>query len=74
MANELTKENYHDQDRIRGREREILDRWSSLLQALDKRRKALMSLNELMAMLRDIDALSSEIASLEVTFECWRSP
>lgn len=67
MAGELTKENYHDQDRIRARERDILDRWAALLQALDKRRKALMSLNELMAMLRDIDALTSEISSLEVS-------
>lgn len=66
MATELTNENYHDSDRIRIRERDILDKWAQLLAALDARRRALMSLSDLMGLLRDIDTLSSEIRDLEV--------
>lgn len=66
MATELSKENYHDADRIRVREREIWDKWTQLLAALESRRVALMSLNDLMSLLRDIDALSSEMKLLEV--------
>lgn len=66
MANELIKESYHDKDRIKIRERDILDKWAQLLDSLDRRHHALMSLNDLMKMLRDIDALSSELNTIEV--------
>lgn len=66
MANELSKENYHDADRIKVREREILEKWSQLLSALEARRVAIVSLNDLMELLRDIDALTSEMRLLEV--------
>uniref|UniRef100_A0A914XIB6 Spectrin alpha chain n=1 Tax=Plectus sambesii TaxID=2011161 RepID=A0A914XIB6_9BILA len=65
MAADLVKEHYHDSDRVRGREREILDKWAQLLHALEQRRKALMSLNDLMTLLRDIDTLSSEFSHIE---------
>lgn len=68
MANELSHEKYHDYERIKMRERNILDKWSQLLAALASRRKALMSLNDLMQLLRDIDTLSSEMRFLEVFF------
>lgn len=68
MAAELTKENYHDSDKIRIRERELLDKWLQLLAALEARRRALLSLCDLMSLLRDIDTLSSEIRVLEVSF------
>ncbi|VDK36903.1 unnamed protein product [Anisakis simplex] len=67
MAGELSKENYHDSDRIRIRERDILDKWAQLLATLEARRRALMSLSDLMGLLRDIDTLSSEIKELEVS-------
>lgn len=70
MAAELSKENYHDSDKIRIRERELLDKWSQLLAALEARRRALLSLSDLMGLLRDIDTLSSEIRVLEVRFSC----
>lgn len=66
MAAELSKENYHDSDKIRMRERELLDKWSQLLATLEARRRALLSLSDLMGLLRDIDTLSSEIRALEV--------
>ncbi len=66
MATELIKEHYHDSDRIRTREREIIDKWNQLLALLEQRRNALMSLNDLMTLLRDIDTLSSELIQLEV--------
>uniref|UniRef100_A0A158QA40 Spectrin beta chain n=1 Tax=Enterobius vermicularis TaxID=51028 RepID=A0A158QA40_ENTVE len=68
MANELSKENYHDADRIKVREREILEKWSQLLSALEARRVAIVSLNDLMELLRDIDALTSEMRLLEPQF------
>ncbi|VDK61916.1 unnamed protein product [Onchocerca ochengi] len=68
MAAELSKENYHDSDKIRIRERELLDKWSQLLAALEARRRALLSLSDLMGLLRDIDTLSSEIRVLEPQF------
>lgn len=73
MAAELSKENYHDSDKIRIRERELLDKWSQLLAALESRRRALLSLSDLMGLLRDIDTLSSEIRALEVSFICYGS-
>lgn len=73
MAAELSKENYHDSDKIRMRERELLDKWSQLLAALEARRRALLSLSDLMGLLRDIDTLSSEIRALEVRFICHES-
>lgn len=66
MAAELTKEKYHESDKIRLRERELLDKWSQLLATLDARRQALLSLSDLMGLLRDIGTLSSEIRMLEV--------
>ncbi len=67
MAAELQKEHYHDGDRVRARERDIQEKWAYLLQALERRRKALMSLNDLMTMLRDIDTLSTEFQLMEVS-------
>lgn len=66
MAAELSKENYHDSDKVRLRERELLDKWSQLLAVVEARRRALLSLSDLMGLLRDIDTLSSEIRMLEV--------
>ncbi|VIO98093.1 probable spectrin beta chain, putative [Brugia malayi] len=68
MAAELSKENYHDSDKIRIRERELLDKWSQLLAALEARRRALLSLSDLMGLLRDIDTLLLEIRALEPQF------
>lgn len=66
MSAELAKNNYHGTDKIQMRERDILDRWTALLQKLENRRRALMALNDLMGMLRDIDTLQTEFQQLEV--------
>ncbi|CAB3398580.1 unnamed protein product [Caenorhabditis bovis] len=65
MCNDLCAEKYHESDRVRSVEREIIDRWTQLLTLLEQRRRALMSLNDLMSLLRDIDTLSSELYTLE---------
>ncbi|CAJ0961940.1 unnamed protein product, partial [Mesorhabditis belari] len=65
MCAELTTENYHEADRIRAREREILEKWAHLLSVLETKRKQIMGLNELMGLLRDIDTLGSELKHLE---------
>lgn len=44
----------------------LLFRWTHLLSLLEERRKALMGLNDLMTLLRDIDTLASELKHLEV--------
>ncbi|MFH4975130.1 hypothetical protein AB6A40_001839 [Gnathostoma spinigerum] len=68
MAADLAKEKYHNSDKIRARDKEILDKWTQLLANLEARRVALMSLNDLMGLLRDIDTLSSEIQRLQPQF------
>ena len=66
MCGDLTKESYHECDKIRARERDIIERWTQLLSLLEQRRSALMNLNDLMNLLRDIDTLSSELRQIEV--------
>ncbi|GMT09275.1 hypothetical protein PFISCL1PPCAC_572, partial [Pristionchus fissidentatus] len=65
MCADLCRENYHESDKIRAREREIIERWTSLLAHLEEKRVALESLNNLMTLLRDLDALSTEMQLLE---------
>ncbi|VDM70912.1 unnamed protein product, partial [Strongylus vulgaris] len=65
MCADLCNERYHESDKIRSRERDIIERWTHLLNLLEQRRKALMGLNDLMSLLRDIDTLASELRQLE---------
>ncbi|KAL6743755.1 hypothetical protein Aduo_016762 [Ancylostoma duodenale] len=65
MCADLCNEKYHESDKIRARERDIIERWTHLLTLLEQRRKALMGLNDLMTLLRDIDTLASELRHLE---------
>ncbi|KAE9418301.1 hypothetical protein Angca_009245, partial [Angiostrongylus cantonensis] len=65
MCTDLCNERYHESDKIRARERDIIERWTQLLSLLEQRRKSLMSLNDLMTLLRDIDTLASELKHLE---------
>ncbi|XGW05367.1 hypothetical protein V3C99_016045 [Haemonchus contortus] len=65
MCADLCNERYHESDKIRARERDIIERWTHLLSLLEQRRKALMGLNDLMTLLRDIDTLASELKHLE---------
>ncbi|GMS78986.1 hypothetical protein PENTCL1PPCAC_1161 [Pristionchus entomophagus] len=65
MCADLCRENYHESDKIRSREREIIERWTSLLAHLEEKRLALEALNNLMTLLRDLDALSTELQQLE---------
>ena len=49
-------------------EEKKLSRWTALLAMLEQKRVALEALNNLMTLLRDIDALSAELLTLEVRF------
>uniref|UniRef100_A0A5S6R1A2 Spectrin beta chain n=1 Tax=Trichuris muris TaxID=70415 RepID=A0A5S6R1A2_TRIMR len=69
MANELARENYHNRSLVRSREQSIWEKWVGLLKVLDSRRSALISLNKLMTILRDIDALSQEFEQIEVSLK-----
>lgn len=61
MCNELMKENYYRKNEINGRTEEIISNWQQLQDAFDRKQKGLSSLNELLAMLREIDNLFSEL-------------
>ncbi|XP_076313686.1 LOW QUALITY PROTEIN: spectrin beta chain, non-erythrocytic 5-like [Tachypleus tridentatus] len=62
MADELVRENYHSKDRIKKRN---FEKWQNLLSLLKKHKLALTESNNLMNMLREIDAVSAEINNLE---------
>uniref|UniRef100_A0A915EMN4 Spectrin beta chain n=1 Tax=Ditylenchus dipsaci TaxID=166011 RepID=A0A915EMN4_9BILA len=61
MSNELQRDNYHGNESIRQREREIIDRWNYFLAMLHQREKELSGLKELTTLVRDFDTLSSEL-------------
>jgi len=65
MSTELQYENYHDSDAVRQREREIIDRWNAFLNLLKQKEQNLSGLKDYSALIRDIDALSAELRSLE---------
>ncbi|CDW52048.1 protein sma d; protein sma c; protein sma b [Trichuris trichiura] len=69
MANELARENYHNRAVVRAREQNIWEKWLGLLKVLDSRRAALISLNKLMNILRDVDALSQEFEQIEASLK-----
>ncbi|KFD52473.1 hypothetical protein M513_06670 [Trichuris suis] len=69
MANELARENYHNRATVRTREQSIWEKWLGLLKVLDSRRSALISLNKLMTILRDVDALSQEFEQIEASLK-----
>ncbi|XP_063234159.1 spectrin alpha chain, non-erythrocytic 1 isoform X2 [Bacillus rossius redtenbacheri] len=69
MCEELARENYHGKERVTRREREVLQRWSSLLELLDRHKTSLTTLCALMAMLREIDTVMASIDELQASFQ-----
>lgn len=68
MADHLELENYHGKARIRKREQDIMERWELLLDLLEKHRVTLSNVSVLMSLLRDADALHTEIKDMEGSF------
>ncbi|XP_076029013.1 spectrin beta chain, non-erythrocytic 5 kst isoform X3 [Oratosquilla oratoria] len=69
MADELDTENYHGKSRIRKKEGDIMEKWRSLLQLLEKHKLHLHNCCELMAILREVDTILDTIKELDVSFQ-----
>lgn len=67
MSEELVRENYHGTERVKNREAEVLERWSELLELLDKHKNNLTLLCTLMSILREIETTMGTIEELQVS-------
>lgn len=67
MADELDTENYHGKDAIRKKEKDILKKWSDLLDLLEKHKVHLQNCCTLVAVMREIDTITASIKELEVS-------
>ncbi|KAI8480573.1 Spectrin beta chain, non-erythrocytic 5 [Branchiostoma belcheri] len=65
MANELWQENYHRKEEVKGREDSIVQRWSHLLQLVERRGQTLANFKDLMDMFREMESITAEIKEIE---------
>nr|XP_002732400.1 PREDICTED: spectrin beta chain, non-erythrocytic 5-like [Saccoglossus kowalevskii] len=65
MADELVRESYHGKDEIKVREQQIIAKWQNLLADLDKRKRQLKGISELIGMYREIDNIRAEMKEVE---------
>ncbi|XP_078592218.1 spectrin beta chain, non-erythrocytic 5-like isoform X2 [Branchiostoma floridae x Branchiostoma japonicum] len=65
MANELWKENYHRKEEVKGREDTIVQKWSQLLQLVERRGQTLANFKDLMDMFREMESINAEIKEIE---------
>ncbi|KAK4313156.1 hypothetical protein Pmani_015473 [Petrolisthes manimaculis] len=68
MADELDVENYHGKQAIRKKEKDILKKWSDLLDLLNKHKIHLQNCCALMAIMREVDTITISIKELEANF------
>lgn len=69
MSSNLQRDNYHNSEKIRLREREIIDRWNQFLRMLQHKEEQLNSLKESTTLIRDLDTLLSELNHAEVNLK-----
>lgn len=69
MSEELVRENYHGTERVKNREAEVLQRWSELLDLLDKHKNNLALLCTLMSIFREIETTMGTIEELQINFQ-----
>lgn len=67
MADELDAENYRGKDAIRKKEKDILKKWSELLDLLNKHKVHLQNCCDLVAIMREVDTITASIRELEVS-------
>ena len=67
MADELYMENYHGRDKIKKREKVIMDKWRHLMDLLDKKKRVLTGYNDLLGMFREIETIQIEMKDMEVS-------
>uniref|UniRef100_A0A8C9MEA9 Calponin-homology (CH) domain-containing protein n=1 Tax=Serinus canaria TaxID=9135 RepID=A0A8C9MEA9_SERCA len=64
MASVISQENYHGKDQIL--QKSISKQWQDLLDQLQRREQSLGTMQEILGLLRDIDAISEELKELQV--------
>ncbi|XP_054256450.1 spectrin beta chain, non-erythrocytic 5 [Indicator indicator] len=66
MATVISQENYHGKDQIVKKQNSISKQWEDLLNQLQRRQRALGTMQEILGLLRDIDAITEELKELQV--------
>ncbi|NWJ06160.1 SPTN5 protein, partial [Crypturellus undulatus] len=65
MAAVISQENYHDKDQIKKRQDSISKQWQDLLDQLQRRQHSLRAMQEILGLMRDIDAITEELKVLQ---------
>ncbi|XP_009472039.1 PREDICTED: spectrin beta chain, non-erythrocytic 5 [Nipponia nippon] len=66
MATVISQENYHGKDQIVKKQNSISKQWQDLLDQLRRRQHSLGAMQEILGLLRDIDAIMEELKELQV--------
>ncbi|NXK06704.1 SPTN5 protein, partial [Herpetotheres cachinnans] len=66
MATVISQENYHGKDQIVKKQNSISKQWQDLLDQLQRRQHSLGAMQEILGLLRDIDAITEELKELQV--------
>ncbi|NXQ26015.1 SPTN5 protein, partial [Alaudala cheleensis] len=66
MATVISQENYHGKDQILQKQKSISKQWQDLLDQLQRREQSLGTMQEILGLLRDIDAITEELKELQV--------
>ncbi|NXF34969.1 SPTN5 protein, partial [Nyctibius bracteatus] len=66
MATVISQENYHGKDEIMKKQNSISKQWQDLLDQLQRRQHSLGTMQEILGLLRDTDAITEELKELQV--------
>ncbi|XP_075281439.1 spectrin beta chain, non-erythrocytic 5 isoform X3 [Opisthocomus hoazin] len=66
MATVISQENYHGKDQIVKKQNSISKQWQDLLDQLQRRQHSVSSMQEILGLLRDIDAITEELKELQL--------
>ncbi|XP_074765676.1 spectrin beta chain, non-erythrocytic 5 isoform X1 [Athene noctua] len=66
MATVISQENYHGKDQIMKKQNSISKQWQELLDQLQRRQHSLGTMQEILGLLRDVDAIMEELKELQV--------
>ncbi|CAM5151113.1 unnamed protein product [Natator depressus] len=65
MAALITRENYHRKIQIRKKQEDISQQWQDLLEQLQRHKRSLGAMQEILGLLRDIDTITEELKGLQ---------
>ncbi|XP_009944908.1 PREDICTED: spectrin beta chain, non-erythrocytic 5, partial [Leptosomus discolor] len=66
MATVISQENYRGKDQIMKKQNSISKQWQDLLDQLQRRQHSLGTMQEILGLLRDVDAITEELKELQV--------